>query len=380
MRLCYPDFLTQTRFNVQFNLYIFNQLFRTTLALTSVLVGIIWLFQTIGILELLVKRGAAVGEFLLMSIASIPLWLMIAIPISGFIAVNWVFNRILADRELLVMQSIGLSPLQLAKAPIALGILLTSFLVFNSVYLLPTSFGAYKDLQFKLRNGIPTILLRESVFIEVVDDMTMFIGARDNNDVMRDIFIHDARMQDRIITITAEAGEFIDRDGTPTLVLQNGERSERNAEGQSGAVLLFESHSVTITRTVNQPTKRASIDINEDTISNLLSPETAPSPQYYLQRNAEGHYRITSPFLGIGLVLLSAAIILRGQIRRDLWGRRASTNILACVLVIIIVVISRGLVTNNAKLWPLLHLSVFIPIMFSIWFLRPGMIAKKPPL
>ena len=109
--------------------------------------------------ELLVNRGAAVGDFLLMSIASMPLWLMIAIPISGFIAVNWVFNRILADRELLVMQSIGLSPLQLAKAPIALGVMLTAFLVFNSVYLLPTSFGAYKDLQFKLRNGIPTILL-----------------------------------------------------------------------------------------------------------------------------------------------------------------------------------------------------------------------------
>ena len=49
---------------MQFNLYIFNQLLRTTLALTSVLVGIIWLFQTIRILELVVNRGAAVGDFL----------------------------------------------------------------------------------------------------------------------------------------------------------------------------------------------------------------------------------------------------------------------------------------------------------------------------
>ena len=205
------------------------------------------------------------------------------------------------------MQSIGLSPFQLARAPIALGIMLTAFLVFNSVYLLPTSFGAYKDLQFKLRNGIPTILLRDSVFIEVVDDMTMFIGARDNNDVMRDIFIHDARIEDRVITITAEAGNLL-TEMALKLVLQNGERSERNAEGQSGAVLLFDTHSVTITRTTNQPAKRSTIDINEDTISNLLSPDTAPSTQYYLQRHAEGHYRIAS-FHGLGLVLLSAAII-----------------------------------------------------------------------
>ncbi|NDA18627.1 MAG: LptF/LptG family permease [Alphaproteobacteria bacterium] len=365
---------------MQFNLYIFNQLLRTTLALTSVLVGIIWLFQTIRILELVVNRGAPVSDFLIMSVASMPLWLMIAIPISGFIAVNWVYSRILADRELLVMQSIGLSPLQLAKAPIALGILLTGFLAVNSVYILPASFGVYKDLQFKLRNSIPTILLRDGVFIEVVDDMTMFIGSRDDDDVMRDLFIHDARLGDRIITMTAKSGTFIERDGSPTLILQNGQRSERNAEGQSGAVLLFETHSVTITRSSSQPTARATIDINEDTIANLLSPAAASSPQYYLQRHAEGHYRIASPWLGLGLALLSAAIILRGQIRRDLWTRRASMNIGACVLVIIAVVVTRGWVTNNASLWPFIHLSVFVPIILAIWLLRSTQIDSSSPL
>ena len=355
---------------MQFNLYIFNQLLRTTLALTFVLLGIIWLFQTIRILELVVNRGAAVGDFLVMSVASMPLWLMITIPISGFIAVNWVFSRILADRELLVMQSIGLSPLQLAKAPVALGILLTTFLAVNTVYILPTSFGVYKDLQFKFRNSIPTILLRDGVFIEVVNDMTMFIGSRDDNDIMRDLFIHDARIADRIITMTAQSGEFIERDGIPTLILQNGERSERNAEGQSGAVLLFDTHSVTITRNSSQQTERATVDINEDSISNLLSQDAAPSPQYYLQRHAEGHYRIASPWLGLGLALLSAAIILRGQIRRDLWTKRASLNIGSCVLVIIAVVVSRGWVTNNANLWPLIHLSVLAPIIIAFWLLH----------
>jgi len=197
---------------------------------------------------------------------------------------------------------------------------------------------------------------------------------------MRDLFIHDARLGDRIITMTAKSGAFIERDGSPTLVLQNGERSERNAEGQSGAVLLFETHSVTITRSSSQPTARATIDINEDTIANLLSPAAASSPQYYLQRHAEGHYRIASPWLGLGLALLSAAIILRGQIRRDLWTRRASMNIGACVLVIIAVVVTRGWVTNNASLWPFIHLSVFVPIILAIWLLRSTQTDSSSPL
>ena len=31
--------------------------------------------------------------------------------------------------------------------------------------------------------------------------------------------------------MTAETGKFVDRDGVPTLILQNGERSEGNDEG-----------------------------------------------------------------------------------------------------------------------------------------------------
>ena len=99
---------------MQFNLYIFNQLLRTTLALTSVLVNHLALSDN-PYLRARGNRGAAVGEFLPMSITSMPLWLMIAIPISGFISVNWVFSRILADRELVVMQSIGLSPFHWLK-------------------------------------------------------------------------------------------------------------------------------------------------------------------------------------------------------------------------------------------------------------------------
>ena len=62
---------------MQLNLYIFNQLFRTFMALITVLISIIWLFQSIRLLEFVVDKGASVGEFFAMSVASMPLWLMI---------------------------------------------------------------------------------------------------------------------------------------------------------------------------------------------------------------------------------------------------------------------------------------------------------------
>ena len=80
-----------------------------------------------------------------------------------------VFQRAVADRELLVMQASGRSALQLAR-PLALGILLTLVLIVNSVMVLPQSFGIYKRVQFEVRNSIPTVMLQDNVFIDGLTD------------------------------------------------------------------------------------------------------------------------------------------------------------------------------------------------------------------
>ena len=70
---------------MQVDRYLFAQMFRTTIAVSITLVGIMWLFQTIRILEVVINRGAPISEFLLMSVTVIPLWLTIAVPIGAFV-------------------------------------------------------------------------------------------------------------------------------------------------------------------------------------------------------------------------------------------------------------------------------------------------------
>ena len=108
---------------MQFDRYIFAQMLRMAIAVSLTLIGIMWLFQTIRILELVINRGAPLTDFMVMSVTVIPLWLTVAMPIGTFIGVIWVFHRSLADRELLVAQASGRSAHQLARAPIALGLI-----------------------------------------------------------------------------------------------------------------------------------------------------------------------------------------------------------------------------------------------------------------
>ena len=346
---------------MQFDRYLFGQMIRTTIAVSITLVGIMWLFQTIRLLEVVIKRGAPISNFLLMSVTVIPLWLTIAVPVSAFVAVIWVFQRAVADRELFVMQASGRSALQLARAPLTLGVLLTLVLILNSVLLLPQSFGVYKRVQFEVRNSIPTVMLQDNVFMDVVDGLTMLIGEKFDDGLARDLFIHDERTEGKIITMTARIGQFVERDGLPAVILQEGERIELSKSGDSGATLLFDTHTVTITPKDRTVSSQMPIDMNEDTISNLLNPEKSPYPDYFNQRRAEGHYRIVSPALALVLTMIATVGALFGQVRRHTWSKRTMLMIVGSIISISALVSSRSLATSLPSTVPLLYASLLLP-------------------
>ena len=364
---------------MQFDRYLFGQMIRTTIAVSITLVGIMWLFQTIRLLEVVINRGAPLSNFLLMSVTVIPLWLTIAVPVSAFVAVIWVFQRAVADRELLVMQASGRSALQLARAPLSLGLLLTVILIVNSVMVLPHSFGVYKRVQFEVRNSLPTVMLQDNVFIDVVDGLTMLIGEKYDDGFAKDLFIHDERTEGKVVTMTARVGRFVERDGLPAVILQEGERIELSETGASGATLLFDTHTVTIAPKEKAVSNRMPIDMNEDTIGNLLNPDKSPSPDYFNQRRAEGHYRMVSPALALVLVLIATCGALFGQVRRHTWSRRTLLMIIGSVLSISALVSSRSLATSIPATVPLLYASVILPsiLLFSALAL-PSMGLPKP--
>ncbi len=361
---------------MQFDRYLFGQMIRTTMAVSVTLVGIMWLFQTIRLLEVVINRGAPISNFLLMSVTVIPLWLTIAVPVSAFVAVIWVFQRAVADRELLVMQASGRSALQLARAPLALGILLTLVLIVNSVMVLPQSFGIYKRVQFEVRNSIPTVMLQDNVFIDVVDGLTMLIGEKLDDGLAKDLFIHDERTEGKVITMTARVGQFVERDGLPAVILQEGERIELSKSGDPGATLLFDSHTVTIAPKDKTVSSQMPIDMNEDTISNLLNPEKSPYPDYSNQRRAEGHYRIVSPALALVLILIATVGALFGQVRRHTWSKRTLLMIVGSIVSISALVSSRSLATSLPSTVPLLYASVLVPSLIMLVMLTLPSIAS----
>jgi len=135
-----------------------------------------------------------------------------------------------------------------------------------------------------------------------------------------------------------------------------------NKDEDAGATLTFETHTVSITPRERKQSTRMPIEMNEDSISNLLDPATSPDERYINQRAAEGHYRIISPFLALALVLVATTGVLYGQIRRSTWSKRAVVTVCGGVFCISFLVSARSLATEASAAVPLIYISMLVPI------------------
>ena len=354
---------------MSFNGYLLRQFCFTTLLVLASLLGVVWLNHALRMLELVVNKGASFIDFVQLSLFPLPLWLMIALPMAGFIGVIWTIFRFLSDRELVVMQSAGLSPSQFSKMPILFGCLLTAVLTVNSIVILPYGFSKFKELQTLVRASIPKLLVQNNVFIDIADDLTLFVGERISQNVVGRVFIQDARNSERLVTLTSETGQFLVSDGRPLFVLRNGQRTELAVDGSSTASLSFETHTLDISKTSSASSQRNLLDSNEENIFDLLSPPASLHVKFANERKAMGHYRLASTFLALRLVIVATAVMLHGRILRETVNRRILIVALTGILIQAGLILSRSLTASTPLLWPSLYLVVFVPMIFGFYLL-----------
>ena len=345
------------------------------------LLAVVWLNQALRLMELVINRGAPLVDFLLLSILSVPLWLMVAVPLAGFIAVIFVYNRMFSDRELIVAQSFGISPLQLARLPLLFGIGLSCILAVNSLWLLPTSFSHFKELQMELRSSVPKILVRNGVFVGLDENLTIFIGEKQADKQIGQVFIQDTRQSDKIVTYTAGNGRFALKEGRQMLILEQGQRTEISRQGGNSALLEFDSHSLDISRSSVQEMNQRALDTNEQTITDLFRDTQGLAPEHIAERKAQAHYRITAPIMCLSLSLLAAAMLLRGTYARSGQKMRVVRVVMVGLAVQIAFVLSRSAIANLPYLWPLIYLICLVPIPVCLyWLARKKPVLKAPQI
>ena len=358
--------------------YILRQLLLALVSVTGGLVALIWLTQSLKLVELVVNRGLSFRVFLELSSLLIPSFIAVIVPITTFVVVLFIYQRLAGDRELTVMRAAGLSPLTLARPALVLaGISVTACFVLN-IWIVPSTLASFRQYQFEIRNKVAAFLLQEGVFTPVSDDLTVYVRARDRDGLLRGILVDDARQPNSHATILAERGRLIATSATPKVLLQNGSRQEIDRQTGRLNILTFSENVVDLAQSGKNDEQRFR-DATEMSLSELLHPPPGLVSDRDLPKLlVEAHKRLSSPFTAASFALVALVSVLMGTFRRHGGLLRPMVAVLTVVALLAIGLAFANLATRAPVLIPLIWLHAILPGLVAGWVLIGPQLGLMP--
>ena len=183
--------------------YIFQQSVGLTLIVTLAFTAAIWVITALKLIQLVVDRGDGLGIFIELMALELPTILQLVVPIGCFIGVLFTYNKMIGDSEMVVMRACGLSQSMLARPALLLGGCGLVVMFSISVYFLPASKNALKDLQFAIENQFTAVFLQEGTFNPVSNTLTIYVRTRSAAGELQGLLVFDTRDPAKPVTLTA---------------------------------------------------------------------------------------------------------------------------------------------------------------------------------
>jgi len=341
------------------------------LLITIVITGAVWFSQSLRLLELVVEGGAPLLVFFEMMLLVLPSFLVPIIPISLFLGLLFIMQKLLQDQEWIVMQGIGLGPFQLARPALLLaaGVMVLHWGI--SIDLAPS---AQRELRFQRRlvqTDYAGALLREGTFNAIGSNMTIYVRERKGSNLFHGILIHDTRDTAKSMTLTAESGFLVSETGPPRLVIQKGTRQERDPQTGKISWLIFDQYIVDLAM-LKGAQDDAFIKAYERPMSELFNPPPdADSQNSKHEFLAEAHERIVFPLYNMAFAFVALVVVLGGEFSRRGRPRRYIAGVLIAIALQSLALALANLAAKENMLIPIMYLPPLgLIILGIIWLVR----------
>ena len=349
--------------------YVFSQLATATIAITVALTFAIWLTQSLRLIDFIVNRGLPATTFFSFVALLLPSFLAVVLPIAAFCAVLFVYHKLAMDSELVVLRAAGLSAMQLARPALILALVTTAVVYSITLYFLPVSYRAFKELQFRLRSDYSTVLLQEGTFNTVAEGITVYVRERSAGGELRGILVHDTRDPEKPVTMMAERGALVSGDTGPRVVMVNGNRQQ--VEGGSGrlSLLYFDSYTVELTELQDTPQTRWR-DAKERFLPELLNPgPEIRDERFRAELAAEGHQQLVAPLYTLAFILTGLAALLAGEFNRRGYNHRVFFAVFCVALLEGVSLAMQDIASTKSWAIPGMYAAPLLPITAAIMVL-----------
>lgn len=351
------------------NIYICRQIFVGFLLVTFSLMSILWLTQSLRFVEMVTNKGLPLGLFVKMTSCLMPRLFSLLSPISLFVAVLFVYNRMLSDRELVVMQSAGISPWQNSKPALYIGLLMSFFGLYVNNFAIPDAEKAFDELEWQVKNDVSHLMFREGEFTTLQNGLTVFITTHEKDGSVKGVLINDERDPQKKVTVSAEYGIILYTEKGPRLIMVNGVRQEIDTHNGQFSSLSFDRYSIDFG--AQSSNKKKDDSARSKTLSELFNARNNPdlSEQEANRFILEGHRRLISPFFNLVMALLACTGLLIGNFNRRGQTKIISFSIGSMVLIEALDLAFGNLCNKSTYFLILVYLNLILPFIICIYLL-----------
>lgn len=342
--------------------YLLRALLVAMVFVTFAVTAAVWLTQSLRYVDIVVENGAPVHLFIWLAMLTLPTFLGVTLPIALFVAVIFTYHRFIQDSELVAMRACGMGPVLLAKPALLLGAGTMLFCYLISLWIQPLANRELVKLQYYVQSQFSAALLKEGVFNDLGNKMTIYVARRENNSELSGLLIQDNRNAKRLITIRAERGQLMQSSDGPQVVVYNGIQQEYDASRQTVSELSFDSYAVSLATLIPTVAGRSASPREVSTLDLFRSAHNEPEKLRRGRLISELHQRFAMPPMSLGFVLIATCALLFGEFNRRGNTRKVVFAVGVATAFQGTVVAVAQLISKNTEMAPMLYVSTLLPI------------------
>lgn len=145
--------------------YLIGQFLPPFLFGLSIFSGVLLLDKIFDLIDLLINKGVSLWISAKIFFLFFPTILSLSVPMSLLLACLLTFGRLSEDNEILALQASGLSFRQILWPPLALGALLSLFLIPFNTHLTPSAMNQFRSLYHQISSTEPLIQIEPKRFL-----------------------------------------------------------------------------------------------------------------------------------------------------------------------------------------------------------------------
>ncbi len=351
-----------------FDKYLLRQQIKPFIFFSFVLVGILWLIQSMPKLDDVISNGQSGLVFIKISMLIFPQVMLIVLPISAFASTIYALHKLISESELLIFANSGISNLRIVIPIFIFGSFVCLILYFLSLYLVPLSQNKLRTDLYNIRQEFSNQLIKDQQFFHPIKGVTIYIRESNDKGDIKGIFITDARQKENKVTYSAKEAIMTRTNSGLMLIMQNGLLQILNSKNTSLTTLKFKRMGFELNNFLPSGPRKNISPVEIFPLKIILNPNKYNSNSSYNQNEfiSEAHTKLATPLSALALTLLALCSFSLSGLNKKSYFRTIISAIVMAIFVQSLISALRTLVVNETSLFWILYLPSIFCIIISI--------------